>query len=53
MTEPKPRFITWRVLRAMSACNEQVKSFQKQWPQGAGLTRSHFRTAAGLGLDLD
>ena len=48
-----PRLITARLLRARSACADQVTVFRKTFPEGTPVTLSACRKAAKAGLSLD
>jgi len=47
--------ITWITadqLREANACEEQVKTFEEEWPDGAHITEENILKAYELGLDL-
>lgn len=47
-----PKQITKAWLLNKEACQDQVKVFSKEWPNGAALTRKNLLRAVELGLDL-
>src|SRR3990167_8728777 len=40
-------------LRERKACRRQVADFEREWPEGAELTKENLLRAAALSLDLD
>ena len=44
--------ITSRHLRAMTACDSQIKKFRKEWPNGVRLLKKNLMRAAEIGLDI-
>lgn len=49
---PNPK-ITAEMLRKLKACEEMVKIFEREWPDGAEVTRGNAaRAAVALGLDI-
>lgn len=44
--------ITSRHLRAMFACEWQIRKFRKEWPDGMKLLKKNLIRAAALGLDV-
>ena len=45
--------ITAAMLREKGACEEQVKVFEAEWPDGASVTLSHCRRGVELGMDVE
>ena len=45
--------ITAAWLRERKACRRQVADFEREWPEGAELTKENLLRAAALSLDLD
>ncbi len=44
--------ITSRHLRAMFACDNQIRKFRREWPDGVRLIRRNLMRAAEIGLDI-
>ena len=45
--------ITVEMLKAKDACENQVRIFAKEWPEGVRVTKQALERAVELGLDID